>query len=63
MSSVSLDFPDAEELADFLRFLIEWLTTDHDGLSDSLARFMVHRRKSGELVEPGRRRLVLPRSD
>jgi hypothetical protein len=23
----------------------------------------VHRRKSGELVEPGRRRLVLPRSD
>jgi hypothetical protein len=24
---------------------------------------VVHRRKSGELVEPGRRRLVLPRSD
>ncbi|HXR69510.1 hypothetical protein [Actinocrinis sp.] len=24
---------------------------------------MVHRRKSGELVEPGRRRLILPRSD
>jgi hypothetical protein len=27
------------------------------------AAIVVHRRKSGELVEPGRRRLVLPRSD
>ena len=27
-------------LADFLRFLIEWLTADRDGLGDSLARFM-----------------------
>jgi 8-oxo-dGTP pyrophosphatase MutT (NUDIX family) len=24
---------------------------------------VLHRRKSGELIEPGRRRLVLPRSD
>ncbi len=28
-----------------------------------LGRTLVHRRKSGELVEPRRRRLVLPRSD
>jgi len=38
--SVSLDTPDAEELADFLRFLSEWLTSDPGQLGDSLARLM-----------------------
>lgn len=38
--SVSLDTPDAEELADFLWFLSEWLTSDPEQLGDSLARLM-----------------------
>ena len=38
--SVSLDTADAEELADFLRFLSEWLTSGPGQLSDSLARRM-----------------------
>jgi hypothetical protein len=38
--SVSLDTPDAEELADFLQLLSEWLTSDPGQLGDSLARLM-----------------------
>lgn len=38
--NVSLNSADAVELADFLRFLDEWLTSDREQLGDSLARFM-----------------------
>ncbi len=38
--SAGLDTPDAEELADFLRFLSEWLASDLGQLGDSLARLM-----------------------
>ena len=38
--SVSLDTPDTEELADFLRFLGEWLTSGPEQLGDSLAHLM-----------------------
>jgi hypothetical protein len=40
MPSVSLGTPDVEELADFLRFLGEWLAADRDRLGGSLAQFM-----------------------
>lgn len=40
MPEISLAAEDAAELADFLRFLGEWLATDHSQLSDTLARFM-----------------------
>lgn len=40
MLSVCLRTPDAEELADFLRFLSQWLTADPDRLGDSLDQFM-----------------------
>jgi hypothetical protein len=40
MPEISLAAEDAAELADFLRFLGEWLATDHSQLSDSLARLM-----------------------
>jgi hypothetical protein len=39
MPGASLTAEDTAELADFLRFLGEWLAADHDCLSDSLARF------------------------
>lgn len=39
-AAISLLTPDAEELADFLRFLSEWLTADPSHLGDSLVRFM-----------------------
>ena len=38
--SVCLGTPDAEDLADFLWFLSEWLTCDPEQLGDSLARLM-----------------------
>ena len=38
--NVSLNSADAVELADFLRFLDEWLTSDREQLGDSLARLM-----------------------
>jgi hypothetical protein len=38
--NVSLNPADAVELADFLRFLDEWLTRDREQLGDSLARLM-----------------------
>ena len=40
MPGISLAAADAAELASFLRFLGEWLATDHGQLSDSLAQFM-----------------------
>jgi NAD(P)-dependent dehydrogenase (short-subunit alcohol dehydrogenase family) len=40
-----------------------WLVHQKVRDSGDLRIFVVHRRKSGELGEPGRRRLVLPRSD
>jgi len=40
MPETSLAAEDSAELADFLRFLGEWLAADHSQLSDSLAWFM-----------------------
>jgi hypothetical protein len=40
MPSTSLDTADAVELAELLQFLDDWLATDHDQLSASLARFV-----------------------
>ena len=38
MPGTSLDTADAVELAELLQFLDDWLATDHDQLSASLAR-------------------------
>jgi hypothetical protein len=40
MPAIRLPAADAAELADFLRFLGEWLAAGHHQLSDSLAQFM-----------------------
>src|SRR5580700_37412 len=40
MPSVPLDVPDALELAELLEFLSDWLESDHDNLTASLARFV-----------------------
>jgi len=40
MPSVPLDVPDAIELAELLEFLGDWLESDHDNLTASLARFV-----------------------
>jgi hypothetical protein len=40
MPSTNLDAADAIELAELLQFLDDWLATDHDQLSTSLARFV-----------------------
>jgi len=40
MPSTSLDTADAVELAELLQFLDDWLATDHDQLSASLAHFV-----------------------
>ena len=40
MPEISLPAEDVAELADFLRFLDEWVTAGHDQLSRPLALFM-----------------------
>jgi hypothetical protein len=40
MPSVPLDVSDAIELAELLEFLSDWLESDHDNLTASLARFV-----------------------
>ena len=42
MPDFSLDLSDAIELAELLQFLRDWLTTDHERLDASLARFVGH---------------------
>lgn len=40
MPEISLPAAGVAELDDFLRFLADWLTADHDQVADSLAQFM-----------------------
>jgi hypothetical protein len=42
MSTVNLAAEDAIELAELLRFLNGWLTSDHDRLDASLLRYVGH---------------------
>ena len=61
MPGVTLTIEDADELADLLRFLGEWLTADHDQLGDFLARFTGEHPYSIDMLlhDLGRFRLLL----
>ena len=61
MAATGLTTEDAEELADFLRFLSEWLTADHDQLGGILGRFAGDHPYSIDMLlhDLGRFRLLL----